>query len=123
MEIKRPDTPLIGSEFRAARFRPSGDLNSAVIQVIDQRYELLVNYKNRSQAAGKVHAIECVVVAGRTPVDPAALASFEMFRTSLKDVRVLTFDEVLLKLCVLRDYLDGPKRNEPSSASAAEVPF
>lgn len=106
VEIKRPDTPLTGGEFREGRFKPSNDLNSAVIQAIDQRYELLVNYKDRARDAGTVHAVDCVIVAGRTPSDPAKLASFEMYRTSLRDVRVLTFDEVLMKLRGLRNYFD-----------------
>ena len=76
--------------------------------MVDQRYELLVNYKDRARDAGTAHTVDCVVVAGRTPADAARLASFEMYRTSLKDVRVLTFDELLLKLRALRDYLAPP---------------
>jgi hypothetical protein len=116
IEIKRPDAPLLGGEFRAGRFKPSSELNGAVIQVIDQRYELLVNYKDRARTAGNVRAVDCVVVAGRTPADPAQLASFEMYRTSLKDVRILTFDEVLLKLRALRDYLAPPTSNKQAVA-------
>ena len=52
----------------------------------------------RTREAGIAHAVDCVVVAGRKPPDPERLASFEMYRTSLKDVRIYTFDEVLLKL-------------------------
>jgi Domain of unknown function (DUF4263) len=108
VEIKTPDTALLGGEFRPGRFKPSPDLNAAVIQVVDQRYELLVNYKDRAKEAGTAHAVDCVVVAGRKPTDAQRLASFEMYRTSLKDVRVYTFDELLLKLRALRDYLVPP---------------
>ena len=52
--------------------------------------------------------MDCVVVAGRKPLDAERLASFEMYRTSFKDVRIYTFDEVLLKLRALRDYLAPP---------------
>ena len=52
--------------------------------------------------------MDCVVVAGRKPTDAERLASFEIYRTSLKDVRIYTFDEVLLKLRALRDYLAPP---------------
>ncbi len=58
---------------------------------------LLVNYNNLAKEAGTAHAVDCVVVAGRKPIDAERLASFEMYRTSLKDVRIYTFDEVLLK--------------------------
>lgn len=108
VEIKTPDTTLVGGEFRAGRYRPSADLNEAVIQIVDQRYELLVNYKDRAKEAGTAHSVDCVVVAGRKPTDAERLASFEIYRTSLKDVRIYTFDEVLLKLRALRDYLAPP---------------
>ena len=124
VEIKKPDTPLTGRKSRTGRSRPSGDLSEAVVQVIDQRYELLTNYNCRVgvREAGKVHAVDCIVVAGRTPVDPNQLASFEMYRTSLRDVRILTFDEVLLKLRALRDYL-APTNNPPCLLDSSEPPF
>jgi hypothetical protein len=123
VEIKKPGTPLTGGEFRAGRLKPSGDLNSAVIQVIDQRYELLVNYKDRARGVGMVHAVDCLVVAGRTPSDPAQLASFEVYRTSLRDVRILTFDEVLLKLRALRDYLNPTTTTRPLFEGSSEPIF
>jgi hypothetical protein len=113
MEIKRPDTPLTGGKFREGRFKPSPDINGTVIQIIDQRYELLVNYNARTRQHGTAHAVDCVVVAGRTPPTNDALASFEMYRSSLRDVRILTFDEVLMKLRTLRDYLRPTPRTEP----------
>jgi hypothetical protein len=54
VEIKTPDTALLGSEFRRGRFKPSAELNAAVIQVVDQRYELLVNYKDRAKAEAQL---------------------------------------------------------------------
>ncbi len=119
VEIKTPDTALLGGEFRAGRFKPSAELNGAVIQIVDQRYELLINYHNRAKEAGSARAVDCVVVAGRKPNDAERLASFEMYRTSLRDVRVYTFDEVLLKLKALRDYL-APQRNNQSSPSGSK---
>ena len=100
----------MGREFRPGRYRPSAAINEAVIQVVDQRYELLVNYESRAKEAGTAHAVDCLVVAGRTPANAERLASFEMYRTSLKDVRIYTFDEVFLKLCALRDYLAPPPK-------------
>jgi Domain of unknown function (DUF4263) len=113
VEIKTPDTPLIGGEFRSGRFKPSAELNGAVIQIVDQRYELLTNYHNRAKEVGSARAVDCVVVAGRKPSDAERLASFEMYRNSLRDVRVYTFDEVLLKLRALRNYLAPPPRPQP----------
>lgn len=113
VEIKTPDTPLGGGEFRAGRYKPSADLNGAIIQILDQRYELLVNYKGRSSNVGTAHSVDCVVVVGRKPTDPDRLSSFKMYRASLKDVRIYTFDEVLLKLRALRNYL-APEPLKPT---------
>jgi hypothetical protein len=121
VEIKTPATVLLGREYRSGRFQPSADLNGAIIQVLDQRYELLINYLHRARDAGTVYAVDCVVVAGCSPTDPDQIASFEMYRSSLKDVRVYTFDEVLLKLCALRDYLAPPAVRE--TVPEADLPF
>lgn len=123
VEIKKPDTPLVGRQFRAGRCGPSSDLNAAVIQIIDQRYELLVNYKDRARDFGAVHAVDCVVVAGRTPPDCAQSASFEMYRASLRDVRVFTFDEVLMKLRALHAYLAPSRRHLPPRPDPLDIPF
>jgi hypothetical protein len=69
--------------------------------------------RDRSKQAGTAHAVDCLVVARRTPTDAERLASFEMYRTSFKDVRIYTFDEVLLKLRALRDYL-APSLSKPA---------
>jgi hypothetical protein len=67
--------------------------------------------------------VDCVVVAGRKPTDAEGLASFEMYRTSLKDVRIYTFDEVLLKLRGLRDYLALPPPEPTPSEQEDILPF
>jgi hypothetical protein len=114
VEVKKPNTALMGRAYKAGRYVPSADLNGAIIQIVDQRYELLINDKDRAKEQGTVHSVDCVVVAGRKP-DCEQLASFEMYRTSFKVIRIYTFDEVLLKLRSLRDYFARP----PSNATPA----
>lgn len=64
--------------------------------------------RDRDLALETFH-LECVVLAGRAPQPLEEQRSFEIFRNSLKDVRVLTFDELLAKLRSLRDLLaSGP---------------
>jgi len=52
--------------------------------------------------------IRCVVVAGRDPHEAAHRRSFDIFRNACKDVDVLTFDELLGKLRLLRQHLSPP---------------
>ena len=113
VEIKRPKTPLLGSEYRGGVYPPSRELMGSVTQVLDQRLKLLTNiaqtrYNSKINDLD-VSAVECVVVAGRTPPTEAAIASFELVRSQFKDVRVITFDELLERLELLRELLTGER--------------
>lgn len=118
VEIKTPQTPLLnaspyrGRAGRSGVFGPSRALTEAVAQVLDQRHHLQEEVaamvrRERGLELETFH-LECVVLAGRIPESLEERRSFDIFRTSLKDVRVLTFDELLTKLENLRDLLSGP---------------
>ena len=113
VEIKRPKTPLVASEYRGGVHPPSRELMGSVIQVLDQRLKLLTNIAqtrfNSKINDLEVSAVECVVVAGRTPEGDEALSSFELMRSQFKDVRIITFDELLERLKVLRELLTGER--------------
>ncbi|MGZ8287299.1 MAG: Shedu immune nuclease family protein [Allosphingosinicella sp.] len=111
VEIKRPDTELIGAKYREEVWRPHPDLTGAIVQVLDQRSKFvksLPSLKDNSDYYEiQAHSVDCVIVAGCTPVEKDKRASFELFRTQIKDVRIVTFDELLAKLELLRDLLAG----------------
>nr|WP_294332598.1 Shedu immune nuclease family protein [uncultured Sphingomonas sp.] len=113
VEIKRPNTPLLGSEYRGGVYPASRDLLGSVTQVLDQRLKLLTSIAQTRYTSKindlDVSAVECVVVAGQTPVGEELVASFELFRSQLKDVRIVTFDELLEKLKILRELLTGER--------------
>ena len=72
-------TLIVSRHLRSARPVTGRVANYIVRTTIDQRYELLVNYKTHARSAGNVHgSVDCVVVAGRTPADPAQLSSFQL---------------------------------------------
>lgn len=103
IEIKRPSMPLIERKtFRGDLHAPHKDLTSAMAQALDQRYQLMANFlaKSHDPSLKNTHAaaVQCVVVAGRTPAAVEQKRSFDLFRHSSKDVTVLTFDELLEKL-------------------------
>lgn len=63
------------------------------------------------------YAVSGFVVAGRTPSasDPARQKSFELYRANSRSVTIVTYDEILERLRLLRDFLT------PASPTAEEV--
>jgi hypothetical protein len=113
VELKRPKTPLFGKEYRAHVFSPSAEIAGSIVQVLDQRLKFVtsipsIKHTNRIYDL-EAYAVECVIVAGRTPTDPHKAASFELIRNQIKDVRIITFDELLERLMILRELLSGER--------------
>ena len=103
VEIKTPQTPLLGPVYRGYDVYPiSTHLTGAIAQALKYRSSLMENIQNLQRGEHPVIASEpyCVVVAG----DCAELnssekkASFERFRERLNGVRILTFDEVYKRI-------------------------
>ena len=112
LEIKTPETKLLGSVYRGGVHAPSVDLVGTVNQVLDQRYQLqrsMAYFKDSSRVTNvESYAIKCVVVIGRVPTGPDEKKSLELFRNNLNDVLVVTFDELLEKLRHLHTFLKEP---------------
>lgn len=122
-EIKRPATPLLlKTEYRSGVFGPSKDLAGSVTQALDQRYHLLRSFAAKKDASRiydiESYAVQVCVLIGMTPTDPDEAKSFELFRSSLKDVEVITFDELLEKVKLLKTLLQGAS----SATEATEDP-
>nr|WP_294502711.1 Shedu immune nuclease family protein [uncultured Rhodopila sp.] len=124
VEIKKPQTDLLGSEYRSGVWNPSKELTGAIVQILDQRRRFTSNISQLKHASHlndlEADAVDCVVVAGRTPETADQRSSFELVRNQLKDVRIITFDELLAKLVLLRELLStGPSSAESGKAKRA----
>lgn len=124
VEIKTPQTDLLAKrEYRGGVYAPSQELSGAIAQVLDQRWQLqrsnssLADDFRRQKGSGdaadrgptpETYAVQCVVIAGRSPQNPNEQKSLELYRNGLSGVLVLTFDELLLKLTTLHDILKNP---------------
>lgn len=123
VEIKKPTAPLmLNSTYRNSEvYGPAAELSGAVTQVLYQQSALqshwLLHQSRTELKESRPDAIRCVVIAGMTPVDPAQLRSFEVFRNACKNVEIVTFDELLAKLTLLLELLTSQK-DEPD-----DVPF
>jgi hypothetical protein len=125
IEIKAASTPLLGPEYRDGVYPPSQALAGAITQALDQKHKLEEEFlirKNRiKNGTAERFAVRCIVIAGKTPADRDKLKSFEIFRATLHDVLVVTFDELLAKIKNLRDFLaEDPSHKDASAASSRQ---
>ena len=110
IEIKKPATMLVEVKpYRGKIHAPAKELAGAVNQILDQRYRLQqeITQKKANDEVKDVYAysVGCLVIIGRNPESVDHKKSFELFRTSQRDVTIITFDELLAKLRALHEFL------------------
>lgn len=112
IEIKKPTTKLIEEKYRNGVFSPSNELASAIVQVRKQKDLLLKGYyeiKNNSEKQGiKFDAYDpktYLIIGNSADLDEDKIESFELFRNSLKDIEIITFNEIVEKLTLISDNL------------------
>ena len=125
-EIKTGRMPLLQREpFRGGLYAAHKELCAAVSQVLHQRSELIENFHARSRNPGMeethVGHVHCLVIAGRDPGDADKRRSLDLFRNAIKDVAVVTLDELLEKLRAIHRLMstagDGDAGRQPQTAS------
>ncbi|ALT79103.1 Shedu immune nuclease family protein [Paucibacter sp. KCTC 42545] len=110
IEIKSPETDLL-TAYRAEQPCPSTELVGSITQVLGQRRRLTTgwhNLKGEDNGAlsnAELYSPQAVVLIGKTPTAKAEREAFEAFRNVVKDVAVITFDELLLRLQYLYEAL------------------
>lgn len=101
IEIKTHLTQLVlNSEYRNDLYPISNQLTGAIVQVLDQKNNLLKNYHSIvGKEAESLNSV-CVVIAGDTTkfTKKGQDSSFELFRWSNKDVLLIPFNELLEKI-------------------------
>jgi hypothetical protein len=106
IEIKTHLTQLVlNSEYRNDLYPISNQLTGAIIQVLDQKNNLLKNYHSIiGKEAESLNSV-CVVIAGDTTkfTKKGQDSSFELFRWSNKDVLLVPYNELLEKIENLLD--------------------
>jgi hypothetical protein len=112
IEIKTPKAPLLGAQYRSGIYNISSELSGAVQQVLayraslaEERHQLLRHYPNLGPISPR-----CLVIIGHAGVelcDSGKRQAFEMYRAQLKDVEVITYDEVFFRTQRLVAVLEG----------------
>ena len=119
IEIKKPSSSLINkTAYRESVYCASTELTGSVTQVLDQCYQLQQNIamiKNNSRIYDiESYAIHCILVIGEMPANEDKKKSFEIYRRNSKNVQIITFDELLLKLKQLHEFLSNNDKQEES---------
>jgi len=113
VEIKEPRTPLLGSVYREPDiYNVSDELSGAVMQVTKYRDEFLKDYwslKGRSKIDFRAANPPCLVVIGNSEqlASDDEIEAFELYRGGLRDVQVVTFDELFERTRTLVRILQG----------------
>ncbi len=102
IEIKTPTMPLMSSEYRNEVYSINTKLTGAVNQVLSYKEELQRNYlglTGNGPTSFRAFNPKCVIIAGSIDeLDEERLESFELFRAELKNVKILTYDEVFARI-------------------------
>lgn len=112
IEIKTPSTDLLGTEYRNDVFCPSKELSGSIIQIRKQKDNLMKEYDHircKSLIKGKdfdaYDPKSYIIIGNSSKLNPIELESFELFRNSLKDIEIITFNELIEKLKIFQKYI------------------
>lgn len=112
IEIKTPSTKLLGTEYRNDVFCPSKELSGSIIQIRKQKDNLMKEYdhiKRNSIIKGKdfdaYDPKSYIIIGNSSKLNSIELESFELFRNSLKDIEIITFNELIEKLKIFQKYI------------------
>lgn len=112
IEIKTPTTELLGNKYRDNVFCPSKELSGSIVQIRKQKDALIKEYnsiKVESIKKGKNFSAydpkSYIIIGNTNQLTEEENESFELFRNSLKDIEIITFNELIDKLKILQKYL------------------
>jgi Shedu protein SduA, C-terminal len=103
IEIKTPRTKLLGGRYRKGVYGPSSEMAGASVQILDYRRQLGRSFKEVTD--GTPHKLDifnprCVIIAGNAEeelTNDLKRKSFELYRRNLRDVEIVTYDEMFNK--------------------------
>jgi len=101
VEIKSPVKSIIDKEYRHS-YVFSPELVGGVNQLLLQKDALIKNYKNLVAEADEYYRannIECILIYGNISLlNRAQKDTFEIYRNELRSIRLIGFDELLMRI-------------------------
>jgi len=116
IEIKTPQTSLLGPEYRDGAFPLSRESSGAVAQVLRYRQSLMRDFNSLMADRSTPLTLgepRCVIVAGNTEKELTSgpkRESFELQRERLQDVTILAYDELFRRLSRIVTLLEAEGR-------------
>lgn len=113
VEIKTPGTPLLGSEYRKGVYPFSSELMGAINQGLHYKDSIQKNYRDLvrdSQHPFRVFSPKCLIIAGSVEGsldNQDKINSFELTRNELRNVEVISFDELFRKVAIMIHLLEA----------------
>jgi hypothetical protein len=114
VEIKTPKTTLLGAPYRNGIYNISTEINGAILQISNYKDTFIKDYHRLYSESDEKNFYafnpQCMVIAGTLETEitnPTQRKSFELFRNGLKDVQLITYDELFGKIQILIDLLEG----------------
>ena len=104
VEIKTPMTPLLGRLYRNNVYNISDDLSGSIIQVENYAHSLNKEFNSLTSSAENnfqnfsPHKVVIIGNATAELIDDKKRKSFELYRNGLKNVEVVTYDELFGKV-------------------------
>lgn len=110
IEIKTPFTELLGKRYRNGVYVVSDELSGGINQLLTYKQSLLSEYELVEKKNKNALNPTCILIIGSTEelvADEDMLSSFELFRSALTAVTIITYDELLSKLDNLISVLEN----------------
>jgi hypothetical protein len=125
IEIKTPMTRLAGQHYRGNAFSMSPDLSGSVNQALTYKDEMQKSFYALSHSSGNQFQSfnpQSLIVVGsfeNESLGTAGKRSFELFRNDLKNVQIITFDELFEKISLLLKLLETDESQNGGSHTSA----
>jgi len=116
VEIKTPMTALLSrKEYRDNVYSISTEISGAITQVLGYRQSLIANYpllrdEENEELSFEAFEPAMIIIVGnsaRELTNKAKRRSFELFRSQLRHVQLITYDELFAKISALIHLLEG----------------
>jgi len=104
VEIKTPTTKLLSKEYRDSIYSVSTDLSGAVNQILNYKDCFQKEYNQLASNASSTSELfnpKCLLIVGNQKkeiINKNLRRSFELYRSEMKSVEVITFDELFEKV-------------------------
>jgi hypothetical protein len=126
VEIKTPETLLLGRKYRNNVYPPSAELSGSLVQVNDYCHCLREDIRLKVRCGIETFNPRRVVIIGnygKQLTDEKKKMSFELFRTSLAGIDIITFDELFMKIEHLAKLFNLVRNvTQPSETQQGKIP-